>query len=70
MDFQKSDINDNPLGIEISLVTDDVKSYHQKSIENGAKEIGSPIEKPWSQLVSYLKCPTGILIELCTLIGK
>lgn len=58
--------SDKPLGIEIALVTDDVSGLHQRAIQYGAVELKSPETKPWGQIVSYIRCPFGILIELCT----
>lgn len=55
-----------PLGMEIALVTDDIAAAHAQAIQSGAIEI-RPIEtKPWGQTVSYVRCPAGTLIELCT----
>ncbi len=28
-----------------------------------------PQQKPWGQVVSYVRCPSGVLLELCTPIG-
>lgn len=58
--------SDKPLGIEIALITDDVSGVQQRAIECGAVELKSPETKPWGQIVSYIRCPSGILIELCT----
>lgn len=58
--------SDKPLGIEIALVTTDVTTYHSLAIQFGAQELKSPELKPWGQTISYLRCPAGILIELCT----
>lgn len=58
--------SDKPLGIEIALVTDDVHAIHQRAIQYGAIELKLPETKPWGQIVSYVRCPSGILIELCT----
>jgi len=55
-----------PLGMEIALVTDDVEAAHAKALACGAQELSPPAEKPWGQVVSYLRCPDGLLIELCT----
>jgi lactoylglutathione lyase len=55
-----------PLGFEIALVTEDVRAAHSKAVACGAIELAPPVEKPWSQLVSYVRCPDGILVELCT----
>ena len=61
-----ADQSAQPLGFEIALVTDDVNQAHKKAIAAGAKEMAPPQLKPWGQTVSYLRCPDGILIELCT----
>ena len=58
-----------PLGVEIALITDDAALAHSNAIESGAIELKAPESKPWGQVVSYVRCPTGILLELCTPIG-
>jgi lactoylglutathione lyase len=58
-----------PLGVEIALVTDDVVAAHAKALAVGATELQAPLQKPWGQTVSYLRCPDGSLVELCTQVG-
>jgi len=60
---------EKPLGIEIALVTDDVTSAHKQALDAGAKELKAPEQKPWGQTVSYVHCPDGTLVELCTPVG-
>jgi lactoylglutathione lyase len=60
------DSSDKPLGMEIALITDEIESAHQKAIAAGAIEIAAPKAKPWGQIVSYVRCPDGTLVELCT----
>lgn len=55
-----------PLGVEIALVTSDVEAAHAKAVAAGARSLKAPMPKPWGQIVSYLRCPDGTLIELCT----
>lgn len=55
-----------PLGMEIAFVTDDVVAAHTKALTAGALELASPAEKPWGQVVSYVRCPDGSLVELCS----
>jgi lactoylglutathione lyase len=55
-----------PLGFEVALVTNDVAAAHKKAVSAGAKELATPVEKPWGQTVSYVRCPDGVLVELCT----
>ena len=57
---------DQPMGVEIALVTDDVKTVHIKALEHGAKELRGPVEKPWGQTVSYVATPSGVLLEICS----
>ncbi len=55
-----------PLGVEIAFVTDDVGAAHRTAIGAGAVQLSAPQEKPWGQVVSYVRCPDGTLVELCT----
>lgn len=61
-----ADTSAQPLGFEIALVTDDVQAAHAKAVAAGAREMAAPSQKPWGQVVSYVRCPDGILVELCT----
>lgn len=58
-----------PLGFEIALVTPTVAEAHAKALAAGAAEVKSPVQKPWGQLVSYVRCPDGTLVEICSPIG-
>jgi catechol 2,3-dioxygenase-like lactoylglutathione lyase family enzyme len=58
-----------PLGMELGLVTENVASAHARALQLGATELAAPSEKPWGQVVSYVRCPDGTLVELCTPIG-
>ena len=64
--FVKASESDKPLGMEIALVTDNVATAHENAIRHGAREVSSPKTKPWGQTVSYIRCSSGILVELCT----
>jgi catechol 2,3-dioxygenase-like lactoylglutathione lyase family enzyme len=55
-----------PLGIEVGFVTSDVPAAHALAVTAGAVELSAPQEKPWGQVVSYVRCPDGTLVELCT----
>jgi lactoylglutathione lyase len=55
-----------PLGMEIALVTADVAAAHRRAVAAGASELAAPTAKPWGQIVSYVRCPDGTLVELCT----
>ena len=58
-----------PLGMEIVLVTADVQAAHQRALAAGADELAAPQTRPWGQVVSYLRCPDGLLVELCSPMG-
>ena len=58
-----------PLGFEVAFVTKKVQDAHAKAVEAGAVELTQPAQKPWGQTVSYLRCPDGIVVELCTPMG-
>lgn len=55
-----------PLGMEIALVTDDVPGAHKSALMHGATELSAPTQKPWGQVVSYVRTPDGTLVEQCT----
>ncbi|MDQ1242129.1 MAG: lactoylglutathione lyase [Pseudomonadota bacterium] len=55
-----------PLGFEVAFVTLDVHAAHATAIAAGARELAPPKEQPWGQVVSYVRCPDGTLVELCT----
>ncbi len=58
-----------PLGFELGLVTENVEEAHAKAIAAGARELAAPQQKPWGQVVSYVRCPDGTLVELCTAVA-
>jgi lactoylglutathione lyase len=55
-----------PLGIEVAFVTPSVEESHTQALAAGAKEVKAPESKPWGQMVSYVRCPDGMLVELCS----
>lgn len=58
-----------PLGMELGLVTPDVPAAHSRALAAGATQLSAPVTKPWGQVVSYVRCPDGTLVELCSPIG-
>ena len=67
--YVKADLSSMPLGMEIALVTKDVQSAFNKAIAAGAKALKAPMAKPWGQVVAYVRCPDGLLVELCSPVG-
>ena len=64
--FIESNLIEKPFGIEIGFTTDDVQAAIKKAIEAGAKLYAEPKEKPWGQVVGYVRDLDGFLIEICT----
>ena len=64
--FAESSLNEKPFGIEIGFTTNDVQATINKAIEAGAKLYAAPKEKPWGQVVGYVRDLDGFLIEICT----
>ena len=64
--YIKADDSAVPLGIEVALVTDNVVEAHNKAVSAGAVSIKEAMQKPWGQTVSYVRCPDGILVEICS----
>jgi lactoylglutathione lyase len=58
-----------PLGVAVALVSEDVPAAHARAVNAGARELAKPEAKPWGQTVSYVWCPDGTLVELCSPIG-
>ncbi len=68
-DFAPNRAGHPPAGIEICLVTDDVPAAHARAVASGAIEVSAVKAKPWGQVVSYLRDPNGVLVELATPMG-
>jgi lactoylglutathione lyase len=67
--FVRASQSSTPLGMELALVADDVRLAHAHALACGAQELAAPEEKPWGQTVSYVRCPDGLLVELCSPMG-
>lgn len=68
-DYVSADRSDKPLGVEIGLVTTDVAAACDRAVKAGATLLKPPTVKPWGQTVAYVRCPDGVLVELCTAMG-
>lgn len=64
--YQKTDPDKSPLGIELGFVTGDVPAAYSKALAAGAVSVHPPIKKPWGQEVAYVRSKEGSLIELCS----
>ena len=57
-------------GFELAFVTDDPHTAYATAITAGAAAIAPPAEKPWGQVVAYVRDPNGCLVEICSPIGS
>ena len=64
--FRKNRPGGEPAGIEIALTTDDVDGAYAHALAAGATSVKPPTRKPWGQIVSYVRDPDGVLVELCS----
>ena len=69
LDFGQLEAFSSPAPFEIALTTDRVEAAFQNAIENGAISLKSPVQKPWGQLVGYVKDCNGFLVEICSPLG-
>lgn len=69
LSFRPNRSSEQAAGIEISLVTDQVQHQFDKAIKAGATSVVTPAQKPWGQLVSYVKDNNGCLVEICSPMG-
>ena len=53
-----------PAGVEVGFETDDVAAVFQRAIDRGATEIAAPVDKPWGQVVGWVRAPDGTLIAI------
>ena len=67
--YSKANINKKPFGIELAFETEDVLTAFEKAVSVGAIALKEPEEKPWGQVVGYIRTVDGSIIELCSPIG-
>ena len=58
-----------PSGAEVALVTRDVAGAFQCAVQAGAVAAVAPAERPWGQVVGYVRDLNGFLVELCSPMG-
>lgn len=67
--YKKITKNENSPGVEVGLVTTEVKSAFDRAVSAGAVALSEPKAKPWGQVVAYVKDNNGFLVELCSPMG-
>jgi lactoylglutathione lyase len=68
--FLQSKLTEKPFGIELALVTDNVTETIATAVSFGAVIVEVPIQKPWGQMVGYIRDINGFLLEICTPISS
>ena len=66
LDFGQLGKTAAPAGFELAFVTDQVEVAYKKALANGATDLKKPAQKPWGQLVGYVKDCNGFLVEICS----
>ncbi|MCX6126169.1 MAG: VOC family protein [Proteobacteria bacterium] len=66
LDFGQLGASFAPAPFEVALVTDKVEAAFTNAVENGAISLKNPVQKPWGQLVGYVKDCNGFLVEICS----
>ena len=64
--FQMADLKAKPFAMEVGFTTVDVPALVEKALAAGATLVEAPKEKPWGQMVAYVRDLEGFLIEICT----
>lgn len=64
--YVRSNVNDEPLGVELAFVTEDVAAAYTKAVAAGATALKESEIKPWGQTVAYVRAADGSIIELCS----
>ena len=64
--YRRNDPAEQPAGVEIGFVTDDVPAAWNAALAAGATVVSPPETKPWGQTVTYVRDPEGMLVEICT----
>lgn len=64
--FTENDPARPPAGIEIAFTTPDVAAAYAQALSAGATPSAEPKQKPWGQVVAYVRDLDGALVEIAT----
>ena len=67
--FRRTRPGEAPPGMEIAMVSEDVRGAYAQAVAAGAVPLMLPKAKPWGQLVGYVRDLNGALVELCSPMG-
>jgi lactoylglutathione lyase len=65
--YLPSDVARLPSACEIVFTVKDVDQSYERAIAAGAVALVPPKQKPWGQTVAYVRDPSGVLIEIASL---
>ena len=57
--YSKGNTGEKPFGIELAFVTENVEATYKKAIAAGAIPLKEPAQKPWGQVVGYVRAIDG-----------
>ena len=58
------------LGLKMTKHNHHEEAAYTKALSAGAISIKEPLAKPWGQIVAYVRCPDGTLVEICSPVGS
>jgi len=64
--YTTNDINQVPLACEVCFTVDDVQKVYERAVQVGGVSLALPQQKPWGQIVAYVRDPNGVLIEIAS----
>ena len=64
--FALADPNGPAPAVEVAFVTDDVAAAFAVAVKAGAVPVAQPKQKPWGQVVAYVRDLNGFLVEICS----
>lgn len=64
--FEPAQLDKPAPPFELGIVTEDVEALYQQAIQAGATLVKEPQQKPWGQIVGYVRDLNGFLVEICT----
>lgn len=64
VNFRENDPSEDPAGIQISFISQDVHADFTRAITAGATSVIEPNLKPWGQTVSRVRDINGVLVGI------
>ncbi|SFJ75023.1 helix-turn-helix domain-containing protein [Jannaschia pohangensis] len=69
LDLRPNRAADQSAAIEVALVCDTPAKAWAQAVAAGAEGLKPTEEKPWGQIVGYVRDPNGIVVEICSPVG-